>query len=131
MLPATTPGVIASWDATSRSRASREIRLATISTTWQKRPASNDSRNGLRATSSSEFFSHDLRSLHHCPQFCECHFLRKMQAAAIGQDEDPLRRYEFQGFPNTFRHDLRCLDFVGFHVNHTDAKFKLVGKFFE
>src|SRR5262249_26577606 len=131
MLPATTPGVIASWDATSSSRASREMRLATISTTWQKRPVSNDSRNGLRGTSSSEFFSYDLRSLDHCPQFCECNFLRKMQAPTIGQNEHPLRGYEFQSFPNSFCHDLRRLDFMGLYVNHADAKFELVREFFE
>src|SRR5262249_2854075 len=122
---------MASWDATSRSRASREMRLATISTTWQKRPASNESRNGLRGTSSSEFFSYDLRSLHHCPQFCERNFLRKMQAATIGQNEHPLRRYEFQGITNSFRHALRLLYFVILHVNHTDSEFELVRKFFE
>jgi hypothetical protein len=48
MLPATTPGVTANCEATSRSRASREIALATISTTWQNLPVSSDYRSGLR-----------------------------------------------------------------------------------
>src|SRR5215468_6808574 len=107
MLPATTPGVVASWDATSRSRASREMRLATISTTWQKRPASSDSRSGLRGTLSSQLFPYDLRSLNHCPQFCECDFLRQMQQATIRQCEDPFGWDEFQCFADTFRNDIR------------------------
>src|SRR6058998_1425037 len=98
MLPATTPGVTASCEATSRSRASREMRLATISTTWQKRPAASDSRNGLRATLSSDLFANDLGSSHHCPQFCERHLLGQVQAAAIGQNEHALGGYELQRF---------------------------------
>src|SRR5262249_44321639 len=107
------------------------MRLATISTTWQNRPASNESRNGLRAASSSEFFSYDLRPLDHRPQFRERHFLRKMQAATIGQNEHPLRGHEFQSFANTLCHDLRSLDFVGLHINNADAKFELVREFLE
>src|SRR5215510_1799166 len=119
MLPATTPGVTASWDATSRSRASREMRLATISTTWQKRPDWSDSRSGLRGTLSSEFFTYDLRPLHHRTQLRECHFLRKVQATAIGQNEDALGRHELKGFANPFRDDLWGLDFVRLYIDHT------------
>src|SRR5205814_1161949 len=109
MLPATTPGVTASCDATSRSLASREMRLATISTIWQNLPASSDSRSGLRGTLGSEFFAYDSGSLHHRTQFRKRDFLRKMQAAAIGQDEDSLGRNELQRFANTLGNDFRRL----------------------
>src|SRR6266446_6579957 len=131
MLPATTPGMAARWEATSRSRASREMRLATISTMWQKRPASSDSRNGLRGTLSSDLFANDPGSGHHCTQFCECHLLRQMQAAAIGQNEHALGGYELQRFADAFGNDFRCLDLVRLHVDHANTKFKLVGKLFK
>src|SRR5262245_6945582 len=116
MLPATTPGVTASCEATSRRRASREIRLATISTTWQKRPASSDSLSGFRGTSSSELVPYDLGSLDHGTQLGEGHFLGKVQAATIRQNKNTFCRNKFQGLANTLGNDFRSLDLVCLYV---------------
>src|SRR5215475_9676856 len=123
MPPATTSCVIAKLEATSRSRASREIRLATISTTWQKRPACRDSRSGLRGTLPSEFFANDLRSLHHRAQLCESHFLREVQQTAVGQHNNSLGRNELQSFAQPLCNDVRSFDFVRFYIHDADANF--------
>src|SRR5438105_3429066 len=131
MPPATTPGIIARSEAIFKSPASREIRLATISTTWQNRPLCSDSRSGLRATLPSELFSDDPGALHHGTQFGECNFLRKVEAAAIGQNEDALGRNKFESFANTLGDDLRCFYFVCLDVNDADTQFELVRELLE
>src|SRR5262245_8525282 len=131
MLPATTPGVTARCAAISRRRASREMALATISTMWQKRPAWSDSRSGLRGTLPSEFFADELRSLNHRSQLGGRDILRKMQAAAIRQNEDALGRHELQSFANAFGNDLRCFDFMRLHIDHADAQLELVRELLE
>src|SRR5207237_6598324 len=107
------------------------MRLATISTTWQNRPACKDSRSGLRGTSYPELFTKDLRSLHHRLQFCKSHFLRQVQATAIGKNMDALGRYELQSFAKPLGNNLRRFDFMRLDIDGTDAELKLVWKLFE
>src|SRR5437867_2629347 len=107
------------------------MRLATISTIWQNRRACNDSRNGLRGTSSPELSANDLRSLDHRLEFRKGDFLRQVQATAIGENVDTFGRYELQSFANALGNDFRCFDFVCLHVDHSDSELEAVRKFFE
>src|SRR5438105_6347625 len=107
------------------------MRLATISTTWQNRRDCNASRNGLRATSSSELFANDLGALNHGLEFREGHFLRQMQATAIREDVDTFGGYELQSLANALGNDFRCFDFMRLNVDHSNSELEAVRKFFE
>src|SRR5437899_6171324 len=107
------------------------MRLATISTTWQNRPACKDSRSGLRGTSASELFAKDLRSLHHRLQFCKSHFLRQVQATAIGKNMDALGRHKLKSFAQPLGNNFRRFNLMRLHIDGSDAKLKLVGKLLE
>src|SRR5688572_5328633 len=54
-----------------------------------------------------------------------------MEASAIGQDKQAIRRDEFSGLANPFRYESGRLDLMILDVDHTDADFKTPGKLLE
>src|SRR5262249_10851687 len=79
----------------------------------------------------SEFFTYDPRSLHHSSELCEGDFLRQVQASAVRQDEDALRKPTLQRLPDTLGKGVRRLDFMRLHVDDSHAEFEFVGVFLE
>src|SRR5580698_688838 len=48
-----------------------------------------------------------------------------MEAAAIRQHRNPLRRHYFERPPNMYRHHVRGFDLVVLHIDHAHAQIEL------
>ncbi len=62
------------------------------------------------------------RSFHHGAQLGERHCARKMEAAAIRQDEQLVRGHYLERLANSLGDNVRRLDSLRLHVNHAEAQ---------